>query len=293
MEDSASPLMLRRRLRTELRTARLNSNLTQEQVAKAMEWSLSKMNRIEKAKSGISINDLRALLPLYGITDKEQTEEMFDLARAVARARGPRYDQWWRRYNEVAPAKLLELLDYESAASAVSQFETIFSPGILQTEDYASAVLKVFYDDKSSAERVDALVDLRTRRRDLLTSMDAPKFTFVLDESVIHRLVGSPSIMSQQLQHLASSAELPNVTIQIVPYTAGLHPGMKQPFELIQFADTPDENIVFLESPRGDFISDDPKEAQDYLNAFRRIAEVSLSPSDSVGLLRRVAGEIA
>ena len=293
MEDSASPLMLRRRLRTELRTARLNSNLTQEQVAKAMEWSLSKMNRIEKAKSGISINDLRALLPLYGITDKEHTEEMLDLARAVARARGPRYDQWWRRYNEVAPAKLLELLDYESAASAVSQFETIFSPGILQTEDYASAVLKVFYDDKSSAERVDALVDLRTRRRDLLTSMDAPKFTFVLDESVVHRLVGSPSIMSQQLQHLASAAELPNVTIQIVPYAAGLHPGMKQPFELIQFADTPDENIVFLESPRGDFISDDPNEAQDYLNAFRRITEVSLSPSDSVGLLRKTAGEMA
>jgi len=107
MDDGSSPLMLRRRLRTALRTARLNSNLTQEQVAKAMEWSLSKMNRIEKAKSGISINDLRALLPFYGITDKEQTEELLDLARAVARAKGGRYDQWWRRYNEVAPASLL------------------------------------------------------------------------------------------------------------------------------------------------------------------------------------------
>jgi hypothetical protein len=258
-----------------------------------MEWSLSKMNRIEKAKSGISINDLKALLPLYGITDKKQTEELLDLARAVARAKGPRYGQWWRRYSEVAPAKLLELLDYESAASAVSQFETIFAPGILQTEEYASAVLRVFYDDKSSAERVAALVDLRTRRRDLLTSMDAPKFTFMLDESVIHRLVGSPSILSQQLQHLVSASELPNVTIQVVPFTAGLHPGMKQPFELIQFADAPDENIVFLESPRGDFISDDPNEAQNYLDAFRRITDVSLSPSDSVGLLRKAAGETA
>ena len=257
-----------------------------------MEWSLSKMNRIEKAKSAISINDLKALLPLYGITDKEQTEELLALARAVARARGSRRDQWWRHYNEVAPATLLELLDYESAASAVSQFETIFAPGILQTEEYASAVLQVFYDDQSSAERVNALVDLRTRRRDLLTSQGAPKFSFVLDESVIRRPVGSLQIMSQQLQHLASAAELPNITIRIVPFTIGLHSGMKQPFELIQFADAPDDNIVFLESPRGDFISDDPDEAQAYLEAFRRITQNSLSSAESVAMLRKAASEL-
>jgi transcriptional regulator with XRE-family HTH domain len=293
MEDSASPLMLHWRLRRELRTARLNSNLTQKQVAEAMEWSLSKINRIEKAKSGISINDLKAVLPLYSITDKEQTEELLDLARAVARSKGARYDPQWRRYNEVAPAKLLELLDYESAASTVSQFETTFAPGILQTEEYASAVLQVFYNEKSSVDRVAALVDLRTRRRDLLTSNDAPKFTFVLDESVIHRVVGSRSIMSQQLQHLANAAELPNVTVQIVPFTAGLHSGMKQPFELIQFVEAPDENIVFLESPRSDYISDDPEETENYLEAFSRITRLSLSPSESVDRLRKSAGEMA
>lgn len=292
MEDSASPLMMRRRLRTELRTERLRSNLTQEQVAKAMEWSLSKMNRIEKAKSVISINDLRALLPLYGITDEARTAELLDLARTIARTRSGRYDHWWRRYNEVAPARLLELLDYESAASAVSQFETIFAPGILQTEEYASAVLQVFYDKKSSAERVGALVDLRTRRRELLTSAGAPKFSFVLDEPVIRRLVGSPAVMRGQLQHLVSMADLPNVTIRVVPFSAGLHPGMKQPFELIQFADTPDENIVFLESPRGDFISDDLDEAQNYLAAFRSVTKKSLSPGESVSMLRKAAAEL-
>ena len=291
MDNNASPLMLRRRLRTELRTARLNSSLTQDQVAKAMEWSISKMNRIEKAKSGVSINDLRALLSLYGVTDKGQNEELLELARAVARAKGGRHDQWWRRYSEVAPARLLELLDYESEASSVSQFETIFSPGILQTEEYASAVLKVFFDEKSSAERVAALVHLRTRRRDLLTSQDAPKFSFLLDESVIRRMVGGAPIMRRQLRHLAGAAELPNVTLRVVPFTAGLHSGMKQPFELIEFADTPDENIVFLESPRGDFISDDPKEAQNYHMAFQHITEESLSTTASAGLLRKVADD--
>ena len=109
-----------------------------------MEWSLSKMNRIEKAKSGISTNDLKALLPLYGITDKERTEELLDLARvSQAEPDGGAATAMSRR------ATLLELIDYESAASAVSQFETMFVPGILQTEEYASAILQVFYGEKS------------------------------------------------------------------------------------------------------------------------------------------------
>ncbi len=286
MGDTASPLMLRRRLRTELRTARLNKELTQEQVAKAMEWSLSKMNRIEKAKTGISTNDLKALLPLYGITDEERIEELLALARSA------RQSPWWSRYSDVAPPELIELIEYEYAASAVSQFETMFVPGILQTEEYASAVLQGFYGEKSSNEQVAALVELRTRRRDLLASDNAPNFLFVLDESVIHRVVGSPAITSQQLMHLVNVSKQPAVTIRLVPFAAGLHPGMKGPFEVVQFADAPDENIVFLETPGGDFISDDQKDTQNYMEAFDRITELSLGPSDSVARLRKAAGEV-
>jgi hypothetical protein len=258
-----------------------------------MEWSLSKMNRIEKAKSTISINDLKALLSLYDITDEERIAELLALARAVGKAGTARRSSWWKSYSDVAPPELLELIDLESAASAISQFETMFVPGILQTEEYASSVLQVFYDEKSVPERVAALVDLRTRRRDLLTAKNAPKFSFLLDESVIHRLVGGSATTSQQLRHLISRAELPNVTIRIVPFTAGIHPGMKGPFELIQFADTPDENIVFREITSDDSISDDPAEAQNYLDASTRITAVSLSPSDSVDRLRKAASEMA
>jgi len=287
MGDSASPLRLRRRLRTELRSARQNKGLTQEQVAKAMEWSLSKMNRIEKAKSGISTNDLKALLPLYDITGKARTDELVSLARAA------RQPPWWRRYSDVAPPGLLALIDYESAASEVSQFETIFVPGILQTEEYASAVLQVFYDEKAAPDKVAALLDLRTRRRDLLTSENAPSFSFVLDESVIRRQVGNPAATSRQLMHLVDVAKLPNVTIQVVPFAAGLHPGMKGPFEVVQFEDSPEENIMFLEGPRSDIISDEPKDTEVYLDAFKHIAEISLAPSESVNLLLHVASELA
>ena len=102
-------------------------------------------------------------------------------------------------------------------------------PGILQTEEYALAVLRLSYGEGSAAERVPALVDLRTRRRDLLISEGAPKFSFLLDESVIRRLAGGPAIMSRQLMHLADQADLPNVTIRVVPFAAGLHPGMEGP----------------------------------------------------------------
>jgi transcriptional regulator with XRE-family HTH domain len=286
MGDSASPLLQRRRLRTELRTARLNKELTQEQVARAMEWSLSKMNRIEKAKTGISTNDLKVLLPLYGITDKIRTQELLDLARAA------RQPGWWQQYGDVAPGRLLELIDFESAASAVHQFETTFVPGILQTEEYALAILQEFHSGNMPDENVRKLVELRTRRRDLLVGADAPKFSFVLDESVVHRVVGNPAATSKQFKHLVSTAELPGVTIQIVPFRAGLHPGMGGAFEVVEFDDTDDENIVYFEDQRGDFISDDPAEASRYLKAFHLIEEKSLAPADSVALLRKAAAEM-
>jgi transcriptional regulator with XRE-family HTH domain len=282
--DSASPLMQRRRLRNELRTARLDQGLTQEQVAQAMEWSLSKMNRIEKAKTGISANDLKALLPLYGITARDRIEELLALARASRQA------PWWRGYADVAPATLLDLIDYENAATAISQFEPMFVPGILQTEDYALAVLRASYGAESPAER---LVSLRTRRRDLLASEGAPAFSFVLDESVIRRPVGGPAVMRNQLMHLVSLADLPNVTIQVAPFAVGVHPGMRGPFKVIVFDDEPDEDVAFLEGPHGDIISDDPAEARQYLERFHRVAELALGPSESVGLLGKAAGEMA
>ena len=137
-----------------------------------------------------------------------------------------------------------------------------------------------------------ALVDLRTKSRDLLESDDAPRFSFLLDEAVIHRVAGSRAVTSRQLKHLVELADLPNVTIQVVHFAAGFHTGMKGPFKIIEFDDTPDENVVLLEGPREDFISDDPEEAKSYLETFRRITQLALKPADSVGLLRDAAGEM-
>jgi transcriptional regulator with XRE-family HTH domain len=285
MADSTSPLVLRRRLRTALRNARQEKNLTQEQVAAAMVWSPSKVIRIENAASSISVNDVKALLQLYGITDEKQKAEL------VALAREARKRTWWRSYSHVAPSSLIGLIDYESAASSVRQFEITYIPGSLQTEEYAHAVLDNFYGDTPDAEGVAALVELRTKRWDQLNREDAPQFSFILDEPVIHRLVGGPSVMRRQLRRLSEVAELPNVTIEIVPLSVGLHPGTSGPFEIIQLADASDEYVVYLEGARNELI-DDPNETQRYLERFKRIKEASLGPTDSAPLLRKIADEM-
>jgi transcriptional regulator with XRE-family HTH domain len=286
MAEGGSPLVQRRRLRAELKKARQVSGLTQEQVAGEMDWSLSKVIRIESASSGISSNDLKALLQLYGVKDPEQVDSLVGLARAA------RERSWWSTYHDVAPQSLLQLIEYESAASIVRQFETLFIPGILQTEDYASAVIENYYDERPGSDLVRALVELRIRRESLFDSDDAPRFHFMLDEAVVRRLVGGPSVMRRQLRRLLEVAEKPNITVEVVPFSAGLHPGMKGPFKIIELADPRDGDVVFLESHRGDIISDDPQDTSRYKEIFKRLGNASLGRQDSLTYIAGVADEM-
>ncbi len=286
MAEVGSPLVQRRRLRTELKKARQTSGLTQDQVAGEMDWSLSKIIRIESASSGISANDLKALLQLYGVKDPGQVDSLVALARAA------RERSWWSAYRDVAPSSLLQLIEYESAASVVRQFETTFIPGILQTEDYARAVIQDYYDERPGSDKLHALVELRTRREDLFDADNRPSFQFMLDEAVIRRLVGGSSVMRNQLRRLIEVTDKPNVTVEVIPFSAGLHPGMSGPFEIIEFADPSDSDIVFLESPRGDIVSDDPEETLKYREAFEGLAKAALGPRDSLARIAKIADEM-
>jgi len=287
MAEVGSPLVQRRRLRTELKKARQTSGLTQDQVAGEMDWSLSKIIRIESASSGISANDLKALLQLYGVKDPGQVDSLVALARAA------RERSWWSAYRDVAPQQLLQLTEYESAAQVIRQFETMFVPGILQTEDYARAVIDNYYEEGLSSNQLRALVELRTRRQDVIDAENPPSFHFILDESAIRRLVGGPSIMRRQLRRLIEVADKPNITLEVIPFSAGLHPGMKGPFEIIEFADPSDSEIVYLESPRGDIFSDVPEETSKYREDFERLGKASLGAQGSLARIAKVADEMS
>jgi transcriptional regulator with XRE-family HTH domain len=284
--DGPSPVVQGRRLRAELRKAREKAGLTQEQVAGAMDWSTSKVIRIEAGSSRITTNDLKALLRHLDIVDAQRTAELLALARA---ARAP---SWWGQYRGVASAGFLKFVEYEAAASVTSNFEPLLVPGLLQTREYARAVIEQF-DDQPTEERVEALVKLRMTRQELLERAEPPRLFFILDEAVVRRFVGGAAVMHRQIRHLIQMADRPNVTLEVVPFSAGVHPGMHGPFVVIEFPDTADDDALYLESPRGDVIyRDTPEEIDASREVFRQLRAMSLGPEGSVSYLGKVAHEM-
>jgi transcriptional regulator with XRE-family HTH domain len=284
--DGPSPVVQRRRLRAELRKARQEAGFTQEQVAVAMDWSLSKVIRIEAGSVGISTNDLKALLRHYKLVDEARTAELVILARAA------RERSWWSVYKDVAPPGLLQLIGYESAAVINRNFEPLLIPGLLQTEEYARAVIRQL-EERYPAEQVDTLVEIRMRRQELLDRADPPLLFFILDEAVVRRLVGGAAVMRRQLRRLTEIADSPNVTIEVVPFSAGAHPGIKGPFVVLEFPDAADDDVLYLESARGDLISRDvPEEILAYREVFEQLRTMSLGPEGSLIYLAKMADEM-
>jgi transcriptional regulator with XRE-family HTH domain len=284
--EGSSPVVQRRRLRTELRKARQEAQLTQEQVAEAMDWSLSKVIRIENGSVGISTNDLKALLRHYKIVDVERTDELVALARAG------RERSWWSGYREVAPQSLLQLIGYESASLIRRNFETLLVPGLLQTEEYARAVMREFVE--GSTKHLETLVEIRMRRQELLDRADPPLLFFILDEAVVRRLIGGKAVMRRQIRRLVEMAGRPNVTVEVVPFSAGAHPGLKGPFVIIEFPDPGDDDVLHLESAQGDLISRDfPEEVSSYREAFETLRKLSLGPDGTMAYLHKLVDEMA
>ncbi len=251
-----------------------------------MDWSLSKVIRIEAGTVGISTNDLKALLRHYQLVDDGRTDELVALARAA------RERSWWSVYRDVAPAGLLQLIGYESAAAIRRNFEPLLIPGLLQTEEYARAVIRQF-EERYPAERVDTLVEIRMRRQELLDRADPPLLFFILDEAVVRRLVGGTAVMRRQVRRLTEIAASPNVTIELVPFSAGVHPGIKGPFVVLEFPDAVDDDVLYLESARGDLISRDvQEEILAYREIFEQLRAMSLGPEASVTYLGKLADEM-
>jgi transcriptional regulator with XRE-family HTH domain len=283
--ESTSPVVQRRRLRTELRRARLDAGLTQEQVATAMDWSLSKLIRIENGTVGISMNDLKAILAHYKITDEGRTAELITLSR------GARERSWWSDYRDLPP-RLVQLIEYESASFIIRNFQPMLIPGLLQTEEYATTMIQNL-GPQSTAYEVSTAVELRMKRQQLLQQREMPLMFFIMDEAAVRRLVGGQEAMRRQIQRLLDESDKPAVTIEVVPFSAGAHPGMQGPFMLFEFPDAADDDALYLEGPsESRWNRDDPEEIASFRERFEVLRELSLGPQGSVDLLRRVLAEL-
>ncbi|MEN3357900.1 MAG: hypothetical protein V7637_1882 [Mycobacteriales bacterium] len=240
-------MMHRRRLRKELKRERESASLTQREVAVAMDWSLSKLIRIEAGLVSIATNDLRVLLSHYGIDDAARTEALIETAR-IARTRSP-----WQDYSDLVSPELLMFLVFEAGATVIRYFEPLFVPGLLQTEDYARAALAAAFDVELTSNEKDRLVQLRTERQEILTQERA-SLHFIVDEAVIRRVAGDVDIMRGQLRRLLELLDRPNVDIRVVPYTFGLYRTFQTPHVHFEFEDPTDEDVLYIENPRGDLL---------------------------------------
>ena len=280
MGDGPRQIVKRRRLRAELRNARTAADLTQDQVAEAMEWSPSKIIRIEAGSVGVSTNDMKALLRLYHIDDPKRVDELLALAR-VARERST-------TYRDASP-KLLQFIDYEAAASAIQGFQSAAVPGLLQTDEYARNIISVV-NPEASKEQIEALVKVRMKRQELLARTDPVELLFVVDEAVIRRQVGGADVMRRQVKHLVAMADRKNVTIEVVRFSVGAHPGMQGPFVIFEFPDTEDDDVLYLETSHGELIiRDEPNEIANHEERLTALRKLSAGPKGSVALLERAA----
>ena len=287
--ESPSPLIYRRRLRAELRKARQEAGLTQEKVAAEMDWSLSKIIRIENGEVSIAINDLRAVLPYYGISDSRHVDELLDLARAAKQR------SWWSRFSRYASPQFIQFVEFENSAATIRNFEPQLVPGLLQTEEYARVATSRFADEHNA----NKLLELRMKRQELVVRKAPPKFYFLINEEVVRRGLGGPTVMESQIQKLIDMAARENVTLQVIPFDVGVFPGMHNPFVIHEFPDavgngTANNDALYVENPRGDLISyEKPEEIIFYREVFGQLQSLALDSRGSISLLNRVSREYA
>jgi transcriptional regulator with XRE-family HTH domain len=284
MSDADDPAVARRRLRTALRSERDRLRLPREDAARRLDWSLSKLVRIESGHQGISVTDLRALLDLYGITDARLAAEYADLARASRR------QAWWAGYREIITRQLGQYLGYESAAGRIEAFHPFLVPGLLHTADYAAALLR----GRKPDELVRRLVDLRMERQDrLLGGPGSPQMSFIFGEEALARPIGGPAAMAGQLRHLLDLGSRPGISVQVVPFSRGAHPGIVGPFILLSLRES-GEDLLFLEGAAGDLVSrDDEEMLSPFLDYFTELGDLACSEADSAALIDRRLGELA
>jgi transcriptional regulator with XRE-family HTH domain len=280
-ELTGDPALFRRRLRSELRKAREALTMSQKDVAQAMDWSLSKLIRIETGAVTIATNDLRALLGHYGINDKRKVEDLVETAR-----RSRERSAWWGQFKDVASPQLLAMCGYESSAKVIRTFEPLLVPGLLQTEEYATHLL-TFLRGPKDPRRIQGLVDLRLERQEaLLDERSKRKLHFILDEAAIRRVVGGPAVMRRQLLRLKELTAHPNVSIGIVPFKHGMYRSLRVPYVVFEFDDPQDETILYLENPQGEDVVFEENVAPDeeegvptpaiYLEVFWELEQVAV-----------------
>lgn len=289
MSPVGGPMVPRRRLGAELRALRERAGLTIEAVARELECSRSKISRLETGKGIPYSRDVRDLLDRYEVIDQAHRDR---LMRWVVDGRR---QSWWSEYSDVrAPKDPLipsnfnnRYVGHEQDASEMRSFETTVVPVLLQTEDYARAILSTL--STADRETTDRLVAFRMRRQDRLYVDEDPLIVhMLLDEAVLRRTVGGERVMREQLKRLLHDSQRSNITVQVLPFIIGAHCSVAGSFAILDLPDSDGNDLVYLESHVGDLYLEKKHDVEVYERLFDLLVTQCMSPERTTKLLQEL-----
>jgi transcriptional regulator with XRE-family HTH domain len=277
---TAGPMMKRLVLGRHMRRLRESAYLTTEQAAAAIRGSSSKVSRLEHGRVNFKQRDIADLLTLYGITSNDEYESLMRLAwEANERS-------WWQDYSDVLPAWIEPYLDLEATAADIRSYETQLVHGLLQTEDYARAVIKL--GNTASEAELNRRVEARLSRKDILSRAASPRLWAVIDEGALRRPIGGEAVMRDQLQHLLDMTEHPAIMLQVLPFQSGGHPALGGSFTILQFKEIELPGVVYIEQLTSALYLDRPAETDVYLTMFQQGASQAETVEDTPQVLKEI-----
>ncbi|MGK5548136.1 helix-turn-helix domain-containing protein [Streptomyces sp. URMC 127] len=284
MASSVNPTVRRRRLGQELRKLRELKGMTAEEVAERLLVSQSKISRLENGRRSISQRDVRDLCGVYGVEDHRIVDSLMQMAKES------RQQGWWHAFGDIPYSVYIGL---ETDAASLRVYEASLVPGLLQTPNYASAVTEGSWPEATAAD-IERRVQVRMRRQERITDPENPlRLWAVIDESALRRIVGSREIMAEQMRQLVQFSLEPHITVQVLPYDVGAHPGMYGKFSILEFNDPQDASTVYLEGITSDLYLEKPNDVQTYSVMYEHLRMQALNAEHSRQFIDRVAEEWA
>jgi hypothetical protein len=281
---SAGPTVQRLVLGGHLRRLREDAFITTEQAAASIRGSHSKISRMEHGRVGFKERDIEDLLTLYGISGGDEREALLLLARE-ANTPG-----WWQGYADILPHWVEPYFGLEAAASFIRTYELQFVTGLLQTENYARAIIRL--GNATSEDDVARRAEARLARQDILNRDNPPRLWAVMDESALHRSIGGKAVMREQVRHLIDMADHPAVTMQILPFDAGSHPAMGGPFTILRFSEPDLRDVVYIEQLTSAIYLDKPTDVDSYLEVMEQLCLQAEPAAETQRMLSKILKDL-
>jgi transcriptional regulator with XRE-family HTH domain len=280
MTDNPNPSVRSRQVSLLLRTLREDLGLSGAEVAKALGMSPSKISRIETGSRGLRVDDVAVMLGHYKVPEQKRNQILDQVRKSEERG-------WWESQGLGLPQLWQALINFESRATRIQNFEATYVPGLLQTSEYTKVIISCLNKTLSKVELTN-LVASRMARQAVLSRREL-QFLAIIDEAALQRPIAESGVMRRQLRHLVDSGERPNVTVRVVPLQAGPHAGLRGPFAILEFADEP--SLVYFANQGTSMFLDEKEDVAAYRVALGNILNEALEPAESAELIASLADE--